>query len=540
MRKIENFIKKILGKRINGINLMVIFLAIIFLRVFIEKFLATSSSLSAGEMLIEYLHNFFFFSIAYLLVWIFLSLVLKINPQKLAYILIWAALLIIFPPLLDMLKTHGQVFWSFYLLSSPKDLLSQFITFFGHLPSGIVYFGTKIIFLLAIILCFGLILTKTKDFLKALIGAIGIYAILFFMGSFPTFFVIVYDFFSKTQKIASIQGYNIAQFFSAHVGILGLGYQGVGYSFAASLNLIYFLFLILLLSSLFLAINKKKFWALIKNYRYAQIIYHSGLFLIGLGLGFLAYPQNFNLNIFSILALVVSLVSIWLVWGASVIFNDIYDFPIDQISNPQRPLPQNIFELRGYASLGIILFILSIIGALTLGWPFAFLLIAFQILAWFYSAPPFRLKKFPLVATLVSSSASIMILFFGFILVSSNQTIHYLSWIIPILLVITYTLSLPIKDLKDIAGDKKYSIWTIPVIFGEKKSRLIIASSLFVSFMLSVFFLNEKRLFPWALLFGIITFFLVINEKIKPQRLPYWVLSAVFVYGLFLVKIIFL
>ncbi|HHE45858.1 MAG TPA: hypothetical protein ENL05_00700, partial [Candidatus Moranbacteria bacterium] len=149
-------------------------------------------------------------------------------------------------------------------------------------------------------------------------------------------------------------------------------------------------------------------------------------------------------------------------------------------------------------------------------------------------------KKFPVLATLVSSVASLIILFFGFILISPDQTIQTLSWRIPILLMITYTLSLPIKDFKDIAGDKKYAIWTIPVIFGEKKSRLIIASGLFISFMLSVFFLNEKRLFGWAVIFGILAFLTTINEKINPRKLPYWILALVFVYGLILVKIIFL
>lgn len=540
INKIRLLINNALERKINPLNWAGIFLAIIFLRVFIEKFLAVSTNLTLDQILIEYLHNFFFFLITYLLMWLFLSFVLKVNPKKLAYVLAWASGLIIFPPLLDMLKIHGQVFWSFYLLSAPQTLFLQFITFFGHLPTGIVYFGTKIVFSLAVILVFGLVLARTKNFLKAILGALGGYCILFFMGAFPTFFVIVYDFLAQTKKINSLQGYNIAQFFGAHSSILGLGYHGTEYAFAANLNLVYFLFLILLLTLLFLIISPKKFWAVIQNCRCAQVIYNFGLFFIGLGLGALAYPQNFKLNLFSVLALAVSLVSIWLAWESSVVFNDIFDFSIDKISNPQRPLPQKVFELPEYLSLGVICFILSLIGAFVLGLSFVALIFTFQILAWFYSTPPFRLKKFPVLATLVSSVASLIILFFGFILISPDQTIQTLSWRIPILLMITYTLSLPIKDFKDIAGDKKYAIWTIPVIFGEKKSRLIIASGLFISFMLSVFFLNEKRLFGWAVIFGILAFLTTINEKINPRKLPYWILALVFVYGLILVKIIFL
>ncbi len=540
MQKINTFIENSLKKEVTILNWMTVFLIIIFFRIFIEFFLTKTNQLPLKYLTIEYLHNLFFFLISYLLVWLFLSFILKVKLQKLAYLLLWATLLIIFPPLLDMLKTQGQVFWSFYLLSSPSLLLNQFLTYFGHLPSGIVYFGTRIIFSLTIFLTAGLILVKTKNILKTFLGAIGIYIILFFMGAFPTFFVIIYDFFTAPQKIIHLQGYTIAQFFSAHNGILGLKYQGVEYSLASSLNLVYFLLLILLLSFFFLIIQKKKFFALIRNYRYSQIIYLSGLFFIGIGLGALTYPQNFNLNLFSVLALLVALVSIWLAWKTSVIINDIYDLSIDKISNSHRPLPQNIFSRQEYISLGIVFFLLSLIGAFTLNLTFVALILTFQFLAWFYSAPPLRLKKIPFIATLVSAWASITILFLGFILLSSNQTLQNLSWRIPLLLILTYTLSLPIKDFKDIQGDKKYAIWTIPDILGERKARLIIAINLFISFMLSVFFLNELRLFFWALLLGIITFLVIINEKINPRHLPAWVLTLVFVYGLILVRIVFL
>ena len=540
MKKITTLIENSLKKKIPLIDWVAIFLMIIFFRIFIEFFLAYSTHLFLKSLIVEYLHNLFFFSLSYLLIWFFLSFLLKIKLTKLSYIFLWATLLILFPPILDMLKTQGQVFWSFYLLSSPPLLFKQFITYFGHLPSGIVYFGTKITFSLTLFLSASLIFIKTKDTLKTLLGIIGVYLILFFMGAFPTLFVIFYDLFTAPQKIAHLQGYTIAQFFSAHSGILGLKYQGIAYSLASSLDLIYFPLLVLLLGLFFLFSQKKQFLALIRNYRYSQVIYLSGLFFIGLGLGALAYPENFNLNLFSILAILVALISIWLAWKTSVIINDLYDLAIDKISNIHRPLPQNIFTRQEYASLGIVFFLLSLIGALTLNLTFVALILAFQFLAWFYSAPPLRLKKIPLLATFISAWASVTVLFLGFTLLSPNQSLEGLSWRIPLLLIITYTLCLPIKDFKDIKGDQKYAVWTLPVIFGERKARLIVAINLFISFMLSVFFLNELRLFFWALFFGVITFLIVINEKINPRKLPSWVLGFVFIYGLILLKIVFL
>ncbi len=256
-----------------------------------------------------------------------------------------------------------------------------------------------------------------------------------------------------------------------------------------------------------------------------------------MGLGLLAYPENFNLNFFSGLAAIVFLASVWLAWKASVIVNDLYDFEIDIISNAERPLQKGTFEKKEYAQLGIIFFILSVFGALLISQKHFFLLLLYQFLAWAYSAGPFRLKRFPGVATLVSACASLLILFAGFTLFSGDQNLHGLSWRIIFLMLFSLTLSLPIKDFKDIEGDKKNGIWTIPVIFGEEKGRLIVGAGVFLSFVLSVVFLNEFKLFWWALLFGALAFWFVATKK--PRQIFWWVMGAVSAYGLILVKITF-
>lgn len=540
MKKLEKIIGHLFEKRVNITAFAGVFLGIIYWRVFIEQFIANSSPLSFDEVIIEFIHNLYFFLVAFLLIWIFLSFLLKINPAKLTFTFSLAALLIIFPPLIDMARTQGQVFWSFYILSSVAELKIQFLTVFGHLPSGIVYFGTKIVFILAIILIAGLVYLKTKKIVKALITGIITYIILFFMGSFPTIFAYLYFPTFEGKNISEIQSFNIAQLFGTPQKLFGLAPMNFKYSFAYKLDLVYFLFLVLLLAILFYMISRQKFWAVLGNFRYPQIVFHTGLFFAGAGLAFLRYPQNFDLNIFSILATVVLAVSVWLAWKASVVINDIVDSGIDGISNSWRPLPRKIFSGDDYIQFGLVCFLLSLLGGLTVGTRFFVLLLAYQIIAWFYSAPPFRLKKFPLVATLTSSIALLLVFFLGYILVSDGQTISTLSWRIVFLLVITYTLSIPVKDFKDIEGDKKFGIWTVPVIFGEKKARLIIATTIFISYLSSVFFINELRLFWWALIGGIFTFWVMVWGDIKPRKLPGIILATVAAYGLILVYVVFM
>ena len=167
------------------------------------------------------------------------------------------------------------------------------------------------------------------------------------------------------------------------------------------------------------------------------------------------------------------------------------------------------------------------------------LLIIYQTLAWFYSAEPFRLKRFPIVASFLSATTLLTVFFSGFILFSPAQNLDYLPWRIVFLLLIAYTLSLPIKDFKDIAGDKKDGILTVPVIFGEEKGRLIVGAGFFISYVLSVFFINEKSLFFPALIFGALSFFVMINKKIHPRKVFWWILPLVTIYGLLAVRLIF-
>lgn len=521
--------------RVTVLEAAAAFLGVIAVRIFIDFFIA-SRELKFLEILTEYLHNFFFFAIAFLLIWIFLSLLVKENPSSLAGFIIPAFWLIIFPPILDMIKTGGSVFWSFYLLSDYKTLWSQFLTVFGHLPSGIVYFGTKIVFLTAIFSGTLLIFYKTRNIWKSLAGAFGSYVIFFAMGAFPSLFFYAYSFFIG-KNVAGIRPFEIAQFFGTPAKLFGIEFTNLKYALAYNLDLIFYPLLVGLLAILWLAINRKKLAAFLQNARWPQLIYHGGLLFIGLGLGIFVYPGRLNINFFSVLAVLDLLAAVFLAWLASVIFNDLSDVETDRISNPSRPFPLGIFTAAEYRETGIIFFLLSLIGGIIISPKFGAILVVYQFLAWAYSCRPYRLKRFPVVATAMSAAASLTVLFLGFALVSGLENIQGLSWRIIALLFISFTLVLPLKDFRDIEGDKKDKVWTIPVIFGEKNGRLINAVGVFIPFILSVFFFNETRLFWWAVLSGSAAFLVIITKK--PRQLFWWVLGIAAAYGVILVKIIF-
>jgi len=548
--KIKIFLKNILSKasdgfekmqekNVNPLTMLLVFLAVIGMRMFVEFFLIPRN-FQAGDVLIEYLHNLLFFSITLILMWMLLSFFLKTNPKKLAFPMLLAIWIILMPPIADILWTKGDVYWSFYALTDFEAVYSQFVTFFGVLPSGIMYFGTRLGFILAVIFAAIVVFLKTKSLFKAFFGAFFTYIIVFLMGIFPSLATFVYYLFNGSIKLAEIKDFHAAQLFGGTTKIFGTELGRFQYLFAYNLDIVYFCLLFIILLGLFFWLSKSKFIAFIKNMRLPQVIYHLGLFTVGLGVGYLAYPENFNLNGFSILAVFCLYGAIFLAWEASVVVNDIFDYKIDTISNAERPLQKGIFEGDNYQNFGIILFILSLLGGIVVGVKFALILLVYQILAWFYSAEPFRLKKFPIIATFFSSCASLLMLFMGFVLFSGDKNLVGLSWRVISLMLIALTFSLPLKDFKDIDGDRADGIWTIPVIFGEKIAKLIIATGIFISFILSVFLLNEFRLFWWALLFGSMAFLLIVNKEIKNTKVFWWILGVLFFYLLIIMKIIFL
>ncbi|MFZ5982241.1 MAG: UbiA family prenyltransferase [Patescibacteria group bacterium] len=536
MERLKKITRDIFERRIGPASWLGNFLGLVMLRLFLDKFIAKTSS-PLFDFIMD-IHNILFFGLTFLLVWLVLSLVLREKPFKLSYLMLLASSFIVFPPIFDLLRTGGEVFWSFYLISAPKDLGWQFLTIFGHLPTGIVYFGTKITFISAIIILSGLVFLRTRSVWKAFFSAIGTYCALFFMAAFPSILAYLGIFLTRGDFL-KIKPYELIQFFSSFK-ILGVELEKLAYSVAYNLNFIYFLLILAILSLFFFWSEKVKFIAVLRNFRYPQLIYHGGLFFCGLGLGFLAYPQDITWEFFPFLAILGLLSSVALSWKASIIPNDLRDIEIDKLTNSSRPLPSGLFGKDEYRQFGITVFILAVLGGFLVSYQFGWLLVAYQVLAWFYSAEPMRLKRFPLIATALSALASLLILMLGFILFSPDQNLEGFPWRIFWLLFLSYTLCLPIKDFKDIPGDKRDSVWTIPVILGETKGRLVVGSAFFISYLLSVFFLNEWNLFFWSLIFGSISFWVINNKKIASWRLIWWNLAIVSVYGLILVKIVFL
>jgi 4-hydroxybenzoate polyprenyltransferase len=534
---IKNILEKIEDCSLTLSQFLLAFSAIIALRMLGESLLSgfegKPPELFVGSALAAWL--FFLFSI--LILTLFVCAYIRENHTKVANLLLWGFFIVIFPPIFDKILCGAQKCWSFYAFDSLAGLGKRFLAFFGSDPVVGITYGVRIEVALAVVFLTIYFFLKTHKALKSLAGGLIAYIILFILGSFPSW--LAFLFLSPAKKITAIEGFDVAGLFLSPARYFSVESGDVLNTLNVKMNLIY-AFLVALLAVLFFWLYfRKKFWAVAKNVRWIQISIHAGLVLFGAGLGAFYFPQNIAIDIFSFFALANLVLAAVFAWLASVFLNDVADVEIDKMTNPKRPTATGEVSKQEYVDLFWVFFPMSLVLALTVGVKFLLIVFAYQIIGWVYSCSLFRLKRFPVVAGFLSALALTLLFSGGFMLLSDDQNIFALPPKVFWLLIIAFMISLPIKDLKDIEGDKKNGIWTIPVLLGETWARFAIGLGIFSSYALSVVWLNAKILFFPAMILGAASFWILQNKKISPRRVHVWVFGFLFVYVLLVVYLLF-
>jgi 4-hydroxybenzoate polyprenyltransferase len=231
-----------------------------------------------------------------------------------------------------------------------------------------------------------------------------------------------------------------------------------------------------------------------------------------------------------------------------VLQNDVHDQTIDLKTNAFRPLPSGSFTKNELERISILLMVFSIIISFTIHIGFLLLTLTFLLLTHIYSVPPLRLKRFVVLSTLLAAASSLILLFYGYITFSPAQFLRTFPKELVVLFLTVFTLSLPIKDLKDIEGDKADGCYTLPVLFGPVIGKYIIASSVFISFLVAPVFLRDENLWIWSIILGGVAFWTIyvtplqshdkkrlpklIRMTLTPRSVPLWIFVYVFFYGM--------
>jgi len=536
--KIEDFFLKIIDKlenqKISLYGWLITFFAIVFLRNLLESYSTRSNYFNQDSHIFIFLHTPSFFLFYALFFIILLHFLTKEKVEKISKIALFAFLIILLSPVIDLALTNGEGGLGMQYAENfdpPKNFSDFFRTFPGvflHGPQGILFFAKDTIayfpkeilmFNFGIRIEHGILLLgfiwyiflKTKNILKVLLGLVFLYSIMILKFFFP----LQLDFFRLSSSLNPVfKGeYTIAAFYFIGICIFSLIW--------------------------FYSFSREKFLAFIKNARLTRVLHN--IALLGLGL-YLAKVPIFNpLNIIPAdwLLIVMAVISLLLYWFSAIGYDDLADEKIDRISNQSRPLPQGKFTREEFRTLTNLLRMTSYISAFIVGYVFFLFILLRSLVGYLYSSFPFRLKRFPILASFTNGLALLLTIYAGFLIKTDNSIFDF-PWKIAIFILIAFTFGITAKDIKDYDGDKAEKIYTIPVIFGLERGKKIIGVLAFFSFILCPIFFSEhfNILIGPSLIAGILSFLLINKKKHGVKELSCLFLIY-FSFGLFFILNVF-
>lgn len=160
--------------------------------------------------------------------------------------------------------------------------------------------------------------------------------------------------------------------------------------------------------------------------------------------------------------------------SAGNVINDYFDYKIDLINKPQRPIPSGRIGLITARNYAYLLFLGGticgfLISYLTNNWiPFIIVLIA-DIILYSYA---YKLKSTPLIGNLTVGFMTGLCFAFGGFSIGTPQMIYTSIFLGFFAFVMTTARELT-KDIEDMEGDKAEGAKTFPILYGTKASAII-------------------------------------------------------------------
>ena len=167
--------------------------------------------------------------------------------------------------------------------------------------------------------------------------------------------------------------------------------------------------------------------------------------------------------------IILAMIAVFFETAAGNVINDYFDYNIDLINKPERPIPSGRISLENGRNYAYLLFLAGticgfLISLLTNNWiPFAIVLIA-DVILYLYA---YKLKSTPLIGNLaVGFMTGFGFVFGGFSL--NNPTIIMTSIYLGFFAFVMTTAREIVKDIEDIEGDKAEGAKTLPILIGKK------------------------------------------------------------------------
>ena len=166
---------------------------------------------------------------------------------------------------------------------------------------------------------------------------------------------------------------------------------------------------------------------------------------------------------------ILAMATVFFETAAGNVINDYFDYNIDLINKPERPIPSGRISLENGRNYGYLLFLAGticgfLISYMTGNWiPFGIVVFA-DVVLYLYA---YKLKLTPLIGNLaVGFMTGFGFVFGGFCI--NNPNIIMTSIFLGFFAFVMTTAREIIKDIEDIEGDKADGAKTLPIMIGTK------------------------------------------------------------------------
>ena len=171
----------------------------------------------------------------------------------------------------------------------------------------------------------------------------------------------------------------------------------------------------------------------------------------------------FDLNLFAIVA------SSALVIAAGYIINNFYDAEKDLINKPRKSMLDRLVSQRFKLSTYFVLNFLAVFAASYVSFRAVLFFSAYVFGIWLYSH---KLKRIPFLGNFFSAILAISPFFAVFVYYKNFDTVIFVHAMFLFLLILAREM---VKDLENMTGDMAQNYKTIPILYGSRVSKFLIA-----------------------------------------------------------------
>jgi 4-hydroxybenzoate polyprenyltransferase len=225
--------------------------------------------------------------------------------------------------------------------------------------------------------------------------------------------------------------------------------------------------------------------------------------------------------------------------ASGYIINNFYDSEKDLINRPQKSMLDRLVSQNTKLVFYFVLNFIAVIMASYVSFKAVIFFSAYIFGIWFYSH---KLKKLPLIGNLISATLTITPFFAVFIYYKNFETVIFVHAIYLFLILSMRELT---KDLENIKGDLALNYKTIPIVYGERASKImltiLVMLTLVPSYLLiNTFHVGDMKYFFYASVILLLIFLLMVwksNRKLHYVIL-HNILKFILVAGVFSIMLI--